>query len=84
MTAEGEVYDQVWYGRKPDEHWGDKRKLDAKLRVMLEEGMREIEEKYGLEKLTANVKDDFSWGLVTGKLSALRWVLGDEWDSLDT
>ncbi|PZP32806.1 MAG: restriction endonuclease [Kocuria rhizophila] len=84
IAAEGEAFDQVWYGRTPDEHWGDKHKLEAKLRVMLEEGMREVEEKYGSEKLAANVKDDFSWGLVTGKLSALRWVLGDEWDSLDT
>lgn len=28
--------------------------------------------------------DDFDWGMINGKLSALRWVLGDNWDMLDS
>jgi hypothetical protein len=31
-----------------------------------------------------NIKSDWHWGFVSGKLLALRWVLGDEWDMLDT
>jgi hypothetical protein len=27
---------------------------------------------------------DFDWGMINGKLSAIRWVMGDEWDMLDT
>jgi hypothetical protein len=27
---------------------------------------------------------DFEWGMISGKLSAVRWALGDEWDMLDT
>lgn len=27
---------------------------------------------------------DFDWGMICGKLSTLRWLLGEDWDSLDT
>ena len=43
---------------------------------------REVERRYGKKNL--GPWDDFAWGMVNGKLSALRWALGDEWDMLDT
>jgi predicted nucleic acid-binding protein len=39
---------------------------------------KELEAKHGKEKLGPH--SDFEWGVMTGKVSALRWVMGEEWD----
>jgi hypothetical protein len=43
---------------------------------------RQVEKKYGIKNL--GPWSDFEWGMLSGKLSTLRWVLGDEWDVLDS
>ncbi|WER50896.1 hypothetical protein CupriaWKF_31700 [Cupriavidus sp. WKF15] len=43
---------------------------------------KKTEDEVGIENL--GPWDDFEWGMINGKLSALRWILGDEWDMLDT
>ena len=37
-----------------------------------------------LGKASCGPHDDFEWGMINGKLSAIRWMLGDDWDMLDT
>jgi len=81
-----ELTARVWYVRKlvMFEHIEDGKEdplpqdiLDAVYREMAV-----LEEKYGAENL---VYDDWNWGFVNGKMSALRWAFGDEWESsLDT
>lgn len=41
-----------------------------------------VEKKRGKENL--GPWTDFEWGMINGKLSAIRWLLGDEWDMLDS
>jgi PIN domain len=43
---------------------------------------KRTEDEVGIEKLRP--WNDFEWGMINGKLSALRWVMGSEWDFLDT
>jgi PIN domain len=43
---------------------------------------RRVERKYGKNNLGPYTK--FEWGMINGKLSALRWVFGEDWDELYT
>jgi hypothetical protein len=43
---------------------------------------REVERRFGKRNLRPY--SDFEWGMLAGKHSAIRWVLGHEWDFLDT
>ena len=76
-AAERELADRLWY----DRHL-----------VLMEEGRsdvqggeaaaEEIRQELGEDKL--GPYSDFEWGELNGKLSALRWGLGQKCDRLDT
>jgi len=66
----------VWASRPAEEP-----KAEPQLWATATSAARRIEKMYGAVNLGW---DDFEWRMVNGKLSALRWVLGDEWDFLDT
>jgi hypothetical protein len=43
---------------------------------------KKVERRFGLRNL--GPWTDFEWGMINGKLSALRWFLGEDWDELYT
>jgi hypothetical protein len=92
------LIDKVWYNRhkvyedkveaglikiRPYPGRYDPDGVDPKIWAGALKSAKEKEDEYGLDNL--GPWDDFEWGMLNGKLSALRWALGEDWEgSLDT
>ena len=88
LAAYNEFWDKVWWNRH--QSWlcriadgtGPLNPGQEKLLETAEKAARRIERKYGKKNLGWT---DFEWGLLSGRMSALSWVMGSEWEgSLDT
>lgn len=93
-----EFFDRIWYDRHMVLYWQvhdgkvkivkeyNPRKHSETVVESVWRGARKaakrLEKKYGKKNLGPYSK--FDWGMLNGKLSALRWVMGDHWDMLDT
>lgn len=80
-----EFTDKIWYDRHQMLKYRVEEKstkVDPDIWKSALAAAKKVEEKYGIENLGPH--SDFEWGMLNGKLSALRWVVGDEWDMLDT
>ena len=64
---------------RPEEYSTEVRSLET-----ARAAARRIEEQYGVELLRKDTETQFNWRMLSGKVSTIRWVLGEEWDFLDS
>lgn len=96
LSSMDELVDKVWYNRhcnrsykikngeicivpKGTKDYGNDVIHEDIWKGALKSAKR-VEEKYE----DTGPWSDFEWGMINGKLSALRWVLGEDWDELYT
>jgi hypothetical protein len=84
LAIEQELTDKVWFNRHQLRASREDvvRTIDPEIWKGALKAATGMRRQYGKKNL--GPYDDFEWGMLNGKLSALRWVLGDEWDMLDT
>lgn len=84
IKEENILFDKIWYNRHMCLRYQVEKgeeKVDPEIWAEALQAAKRIEDTYGKENL---IFDDFEFGMLHGKLSALRWLLGWEWDLLDT
>jgi hypothetical protein len=84
LAAEQELGTRLWYGRKRSAKFYRETGTPEDIIKGMLRGKREAEKRFGKKSLLDNMKTDWDWGFLSGKVSAIRWVLGDDWDMLDS
>ena len=95
IKEENKLFDIIWYHRyqmrvhriieevnATSEIKNKQEEIKKRVLEVAIVAAQKIEKRHGKKNL--GPWDDFELGMLHGKLSALRWVLGDEWDFLDT
>lgn len=87
VDAEKQMFDRIWYHRSLQHEYqlqdaGDRAEIE-RLLAIAGSARKRVKEIY-TQPGELGPYTDFELGMLNGKLSALRWVLGSEWDLLDT
>ena len=86
IEAEQEFFDRVWYVRSIAHD--DERELPGEIRTGIMASRERVEAEYGCDELWKAIgsghEEAWHYRYISGKLATLRWVLGSEWDFLDT
>lgn len=100
LKMENELMEKIWYDRHQMRAYNietgktkliDRKDYDSKTshNTIVKDiwsgalkAAKQVERRY--EKKNLGTYNDFEWGILNGKMSAIRWVTGDEWDNLDT
>jgi hypothetical protein len=87
VSAEQTFFDRIWYHHSLQHDYRlEAAGLDSELadhRSIAARGRQRVETTYTTPG-ELGPYSDFELGMLNGKLSTLRWVLGSEWDFLDT
>ena len=87
VDSERQLFDRLWHHRSLQHELrlraaGDQAEIERDLAIA-GPARKRVEETY-TQPGQLGPYTDFELGMLNGKLSAVRWVLGSEWDFLDT
>lgn len=91
LAAEEYRTTKLWYYRKEvlfhNVEIGRRKPLDDKTEKMVKDAMRQVEAMYADEQgfvIPGDEHETWNVAYLLGELSALRWVLGDDWNNGDS
>ena len=83
-----EFFERVWYVRSIVHADAENEEVPENIRAGARAARQRVEDRYGRDSLWKPIgpghDEAWEYGYISGKLATLRWVLGSEWDFLDT
>lgn len=85
MEEEQKCFDLLWYVRH--KNWDLPPQTPEEIRTKADAKAAEMEATLDAEYLADLIREDLEYGVLVGRITTLRWMLGMEWDEegiLDT